>query len=79
MLAHYSHVRLEAKRKALAGLSGRAEAGGYGTNDDTNKPETYIDDSQLIEKNGGREGIRTPGLLVANSGENKLRQSATIT
>ncbi len=30
-------------------------------------------------KSGGREGIRTPGLLVANSGENKLRQSATIT
>jgi hypothetical protein len=24
-------------------------------------------------------GIRTPGLLVANSGENKLRQGATIT
>ena len=30
-------------------------------------------------KSGGREGIRTPGLLVANSGENKLRQGATIT
>ncbi len=26
-----------------------------------------------------REGIRTPGLLIANSGENKLRQGATIT
>ena len=30
-------------------------------------------------RNGGREGIRTPGLLIANSGENKLRQGATIT
>jgi hypothetical protein len=30
-------------------------------------------------KSGGREGIRTPGLLVANRGENKLRQGATIT
>jgi len=30
-------------------------------------------------KYGGREGIRTPGLLIANSGENKLRQGATIT
>jgi hypothetical protein len=30
-------------------------------------------------KDGGREGIRTPGLLIANSGENKLRQGATIT
>jgi integrase len=49
MLAHYSHVRLDAKRKALASLSGRAEAGGYGTNDDTNKPETDNADSQVIE------------------------------
>ena len=30
-------------------------------------------------KYGGREGIRTPDLLIANSGENKLRQGATIT
>ena len=30
-------------------------------------------------KSGGREGIRTPGLLVANRGKNKLRQGATIT
>ena len=30
-------------------------------------------------KSGGREGIRTPDLLIANSGENKLRHSATIT
>ena len=30
-------------------------------------------------KSGGREGIRTSALLVANSGENKLRQGATIT
>ncbi len=30
-------------------------------------------------KSGGREGIRTPGLLIANSGENKLREGATIT
>jgi hypothetical protein len=28
---------------------------------------------------GGRKGIRTAGLLIANSGENKLRQGATIT
>jgi len=34
---------------------------------------------KICLESGGREGIRTPGLLVANSGENKLRQSATIT
>ena len=39
----------------------------------TLKNQLFIDDF------GGREGIRTPGLLVANSGENKLRQGATIT
>ncbi len=38
----------------------------------TLKNQLFIDDF------GGREGIRTPGLLIANSGENKLRQSATI-
>ena len=30
----------------------------------------------VLLRNGGREGIRTPGLLIANSGENKLRQGA---
>ena len=28
---------------------------------------------------GGRDGIRTHDLLIANDGENKLRQGATIT
>ena len=41
MLAHYSHFRIETKRKALDALSG-ASGGSYGTNDDTNslKPST---------------------------------------
>ena len=30
-------------------------------------------------KSGGREGTRTHDFLVANDGENKLRQGATIT
>jgi hypothetical protein len=30
-------------------------------------------------KDGGRDGIRTHDLLIANSGENKLRLGATIT
>jgi hypothetical protein len=41
------------------------------------RPTHHIWLSRL--ESGGREGIRTPGLLVANSGENKLRQGATIT
>jgi hypothetical protein len=32
----------------------------------------------VIEKIGGREGIRTPGLLVANGESLKLRRVATI-
>jgi hypothetical protein len=77
MLAHYSHVRLEAKRKALGSLSGRAEVGGYGTNDDTKKSEAQTPDSEVIDKNGGREGIRTPGLLVANEALSQLSYSPT--
>ncbi len=68
---------LEAKRKALGALSGRADPGSYGTNAGTNMPKTGIDDSQVIEKNGGREGIRTPGLLVANEALSQLSYSPT--
>ena len=32
---------------------------------------------QMIEKNGGREGIRTPGLLVANEALSQLSYSPT--
>jgi hypothetical protein len=30
-------------------------------------------------KSGGREGIRTPGLLIANEVNSKLRRGAAIT
>jgi integrase len=38
MLAHYSHVRMETKRKVLDALSVEGSAGGYGTKNDTNLP-----------------------------------------
>jgi hypothetical protein len=66
MLATYSHIRMDAKRKALDALSGRASGGSYGTNDGTNPQSAEIPDSQVIDKIGGREGARTPDLLVAN-------------
>jgi integrase len=72
MLAAYSHIRMDAKRKALNALSGRGSGGSYGTNDDTNKPQININDSQVIEKNGGRGGDRTPGLIVANDALSQL-------
>ena len=33
----------------------------------------------LVLKFGGREGIRTPGLLIANEGNAKLRRGSAIT
>jgi hypothetical protein len=38
MLAHYSHVQLDAKRRALDALSSGGSTGDYGTNQDTNAP-----------------------------------------
>jgi integrase len=66
MLEHYSHVRLDAKRAALDSLPNRSGESCHVTNHVTNRPETQEPDSEVIEKNGGRQGTRTPGLLVAN-------------
>ena len=77
MLAHYSHVRLDAKRKALDALTGEGSGGSYDTNGDTKPPADPNSDSQVAERNGGREGIRTPGLLVANEALSQLSYSPT--
>ena len=37
MLAHYSHVRMETKRKVLDSLSGGGSGGSYDTKHDTNQ------------------------------------------
>ena len=39
---------------------------------------TVLEGAQHFLKSGGREGIRTPGLLVANGESLKLRRVATI-
>jgi integrase len=62
MLAHYSHVRIEAKRKALDALAGGVKTAGYDTNDDTKSVGGAILASQVLEKNGGDDGTRTRGL-----------------
>ena len=61
MLAHYSHVRLDAKRQALDAL-GRKSVGGYGTSNVTNSREAEGSFSQVLEKNGGDDGTRTRDL-----------------
>jgi hypothetical protein len=75
MLERYSHARQALKRAAVdrLGKSGQLTIGGQ-------SDQFPLDlHSQVIEKNGGREGIRTPGLLVANEEKSKLRHGATIT
>jgi hypothetical protein len=46
MLAHYSHVRMEAKRKALDGLAATAKS--YGTNSGTNALQA----NEMVGPNG---------------------------
>jgi len=51
MLAHYSHVRLEAKRTALNALRG-SHKDGYGTNHDTKPVPAFSNNSQLKQMVG---------------------------
>ena len=62
MLAHYSHVRIEAKRKALDALAVGVKTEGYDTKNDTKPVGGAILSSQVLEKNGGDDGTRTRGL-----------------
>jgi hypothetical protein len=62
MLAHYSHVRMDAKRKALDALSGRGSGDGYDTKHDTNAAPAATPNPQVIEINGRPVGTRTPDL-----------------
>ena len=58
MLAHYSHVRMQAKRKALDALSGgRLEGNGYDTNNDTNEASTTANHPQVFENMVGPWGL----------------------
>jgi integrase len=62
MLAHYSHVRIEAKRKALDALAAGVKAAGYDTNNDTKLARNAIPPTQVTERNGGDDGTRTRDL-----------------
>jgi len=62
MLDHYSHIRMDAKRKALEALSGKGLARGYGTNRDTDLGPERVPMPQLTEKNGGDDETRTRDL-----------------
>jgi integrase len=61
MLAHYSHVRLDAKRRALDAISsGTSE--GYGTNHATDQTSEAKPGPQVVEKNGRPVRARTADL-----------------
>jgi hypothetical protein len=62
MLAHYSHVRIEAKRKALDALGVGVKAESYDTNNVTKPVSGAILSLQPTEKIGGDDGTRTRGL-----------------
>ena len=62
MLAHYSHVRIEAKRKALDALAVGAKPEGYVTKHVTKDVKDAIPSLQIAERNGGDDGTRTRGL-----------------
>jgi len=62
MLEHYSHIRMDAKRKALEGLSGKAVTGGYDTKNVTNSDGETVLATEAIEKNGGDDETRTRDL-----------------
>ena len=84
MLAHYSHVRIEAKRKALDALAVGVKTVGYDTNNDTKPVEGAILSSQTLEKNGGDDGTRTRGLCrdsataLGISGTYRLMKTAQV-
>jgi hypothetical protein len=62
MRAHYSHVRIEATRKALDALAVGVKKVGYDTNRNTKPAETAILSLQVNERNGGDDGTRTRDL-----------------
>ena len=60
MLAHYSHARMETKRKALDALSGGSSGGSYGRNSDTNSPAESIVQPQVTEQQYENKGVLRP-------------------
>jgi len=64
MLEHYSHVRLEAKRRAVEALSQKGKSGSRGTNHVTNEATEHLAEHATPSKEwSGREdlNLRPPG------------------
>ena len=78
MLRHYSHVRQHAMRRALDALAGEPSDGGYVTKSATKSAEATSESTQTLQNHGGREGARTPDLLVANEALSQLSYTPTV-
>jgi hypothetical protein len=61
MLGHYSHIRLDAKRRALDALGGAGQEG-YVTNHVTNRRHDGMADVEVIDKYGRPVRARTADL-----------------
>jgi hypothetical protein len=78
MLAHYSHVRLDAKRQALDALSSKGSLWGYVTNHDTNAAVAPKPGPQVVEENGRPVRARTADLYRVNYEVQQLNPFACL-
>ena len=69
MLAHYSHVRMEAKRKALDALASVDSGGSYGTKHGTNLAGDSKQDSQVLENMVDERGFEPPASSLRTVGK----------
>jgi hypothetical protein len=79
MLAHYSHVRIDAKRKALDALAGVSKEASYDTKHDTNALPAANLNPQVVEINGSPVRTRTPDLYRVKNEVNSLNPFACLT
>ena len=69
MLRLYSHVRMQAKRKALEALSNVDSGSGYGTKHGTNLPGDSKQDSQVLENMVDERGFEPPASSLRTVGK----------
>ncbi len=72
MLAHYSHIRIEAKRKALDALVELERKASHDTSRDTNYGNFSAKSPQVFDKFGGDDETRTRDLCRDSLGINVL-------
>src|ERR1700680_348332 len=77
MLAHYSHVRIEAKRKALDALAVGIKTVGYDAKNDTKSVKGSILSSQALKRMAGTTGLEPAASAVTGQRSNQLNYVPT--